>query len=62
MQHQAWSQARITNGSARLAAVKAAGLYRPDREDPAWLVQAVGDAGRRPGAGPAVRRGLAVAG
>lgn len=61
VQHQAWSRARLTNGPARLAAVKRAAGYHPEAADRARLSDALAEGGRRGGVSPVVARGVAVA-
>jgi len=61
VQHQAWSKARLTNGPARLAAVKQAAGYRPEAADRARLTAAITEGGRRGGPSPVVARGVALA-
>ncbi|HEY2752410.1 hypothetical protein [Phenylobacterium sp.] len=64
VQHQAWSKAKVPDAAARLSRVKhiSAEAYRPNREDPERLRQALADGERRPGPpSPVVTRAVALA-
>ena len=64
VQHQAWSTAKVSDPSGRLARVKrlSAVAYEPARDDAQHLQSSLTEGGRRPGPpSPLVARGVALA-